>query len=1395
MDKKKLKLIKRASIGAFIAASALSVCLILPSLSWFSPATVSPIKVDGNVHGSYFESGNGTEEEPFEIARPIQLYYLSWLQEMGYFNEAVVNSETGQLELKQQYHFYLSKDIDMHVVNGEQDFIYNIPPIGTVQYPFVGSFDGKGHSITNLNIINDVSEYTNDPYNPNGTSDPGPGYEILGMFGVLGTTNTDEYYNTVNCSSMNSSGALVLQDNDAIFDPAQTYVKNFYLDEVTIQASSDEAHALVGIVAGYANAPITGVGIKTSTISVASGRQAINNVVGTESNAVLSKYLSVGFAMPEYERSLEEVDQKIYTPKATQSSLVNNSTGDDWGGSLEFESILERVRKSRNLSGSLTNQIPTYPSEQFVVKDVDGTELQRTTTATSRNPISTGSSNVYYKQDDDIGSYYYKLMADSGAKKVYIGGLSDIPSFNGCTSSALTENIISKTAQTEAAYYFQDANGYIGMNPNGTIAHFATTENAIKWHYNSTNQDVYSLQNINNNYQYVHLNCVDDIYSIGTSSTTPWSFSNGNFGIPDLTPIGNPISFAIRSARYVNEDGQTTTATNSTKIKGPVTWSLNNTNLPAGVYKIEVMFKLTSSGHTGRTLYDDNGTTPTYYFSVNSTDFYPEDHTSSRSQLGLNTSNFNPITYVPAVSVPEGTKTLVLRYAAKDGYSMYCDGIRATPLAGFTTVTTVATTDNKYTTSTNITRGGQSGYIPLSVDGLKTDFLSNSNPSIDKYKTAKSNTGYIVGGYYDKRNGGDGQSAQYTGDVRIAAYEISNIQNSYSTSTKDFTNIQTYDATGKHTIDKSEYTTGGTGAKTYKKLASSLSNLKETLNGSSYVYGIHFMDSTISKDHIITAPKATVNGTDYVNYELPEDCVDFSLKAKGYINFFAGDYQNNNDAFFALCEIFRDPNNPSVITDIKELKYVYGPSDGSSRDYIYRYTDGTYSTTGVQVGANNTITKSFSGENVTYKILFDTAWIANNGSVQPKGKNLWYFEIPCNKGEFALGSCPGACGGYLVYLDISAAAQTIERKEVNEYFVKKTLNTNIANGTQFVAEIPDPLDNTEDITKQVRNTSTIDDLNSYNASLNTNASGNYNIDRTGNNITSSNQTGVQDSYLGPGVTLNNSNTNQYVETVIRRITDYDYNTMTGLYVKQVTTIETMGNQNTARTTIYNCTKDFASVITNVATFSYSWVGTGPIFSYKYFLSVADSGGEDSLEVTFDIADSAGIDVTVEELAAGFIFKVRGVDTTIPSTAVTASAHPTIHVDATEIDYTPDVWYDFTKAKGGYTANEGTINPTQIAQFHYLTQYDEDIELICVLVDYAALGGIEQANATPVGIAINGDYTYYFILTGADPVPVSGDSSTYVYVWYVGTNIDVQTGDGSQYIYFVQTTDGQWIRVA
>ena len=110
------------------------------SLAWFSDNTQIDLNtaVDhGSVLTQYFESGNGTQESPYEIKYPLQLYYFSWLQNLGFFNEDA--DKDGSADT---VYFYLSGDIDMTD--------YTLPPIGTAKYPFIGNFDGNGKVISNL---------------------------------------------------------------------------------------------------------------------------------------------------------------------------------------------------------------------------------------------------------------------------------------------------------------------------------------------------------------------------------------------------------------------------------------------------------------------------------------------------------------------------------------------------------------------------------------------------------------------------------------------------------------------------------------------------------------------------------------------------------------------------------------------------------------------------------------------------------------------------------------------------------------------------------------------------------------------------------------------------------------------------------------------------------------------------------------------------------------------------------------------------------------------------------------------------------------------------------------------------------------------------------------------
>ena len=156
-----------------LTAAFLIVTTAAFSYSWFASTQAAPST--GSVTSGYFARGSGTEEDPFIINAPRHLYNLSWLQEMGMFNRVV----NGNLV---QYHFRIESDLNM---DG-----YVIPPIGTAEYPFVGTLSGiNGNVVTisNLTVSNVLS---------NGEIDKRPqsvtsltGVEIVGMFGVVGQYN------------------------------------------------------------------------------------------------------------------------------------------------------------------------------------------------------------------------------------------------------------------------------------------------------------------------------------------------------------------------------------------------------------------------------------------------------------------------------------------------------------------------------------------------------------------------------------------------------------------------------------------------------------------------------------------------------------------------------------------------------------------------------------------------------------------------------------------------------------------------------------------------------------------------------------------------------------------------------------------------------------------------------------------------------------------------------------------------------------------------------------------------------------------------------------------------------------------------------------------------------
>ncbi|MDE6557600.1 MAG: hypothetical protein K2K39_00675, partial [Clostridia bacterium] len=88
--------------------------------------------------------GTGTAEDPFQISKPIDLYYMAVL----------VNSEFYSTTYNFR-HFKLMNDIDM---GGEQLFVIGDTSIETAV--FCGTFDGDGHTISNFYITDEVIDQT-----------------------------------------------------------------------------------------------------------------------------------------------------------------------------------------------------------------------------------------------------------------------------------------------------------------------------------------------------------------------------------------------------------------------------------------------------------------------------------------------------------------------------------------------------------------------------------------------------------------------------------------------------------------------------------------------------------------------------------------------------------------------------------------------------------------------------------------------------------------------------------------------------------------------------------------------------------------------------------------------------------------------------------------------------------------------------------------------------------------------------------------------------------------------------------------------------------------------------------------------------------------------------------
>lgn len=397
-------------------------------------------------------------------------------------------------------------------------------------------------------------------------------------------------------------------------------------------------------------------------------------------------------------------------------------------------------------------------------------------------------------------------------------------------------------------------------------------------------------------------------------------------------------------------------------------------------------------------------------------------------------------------------------------------------------------------------------FLPLNVD--------------DNYAVSDNNTGYIA----SSRNDRDG-------DIRFRKDPISNIGASLNNATSyDNSALEVLTRTSKSDgfvrisddFNGANSSVSGDLSGYSKKTVSELGLQKYgdsdggarkdmgdvLLGGGNNIYGMHFMNAPINTQNVYYAPYAKINGEDHYNYPMTANSIDFHLKTKGYINFFAGTYYGNEVNFFSLHHIIK--RSTTGIQTIKEISLIYGKGSGA---YIYKYTDGTFS--------------QGNSEPEGYEVVFDTSWITTPTIVY---KAVYYFEIPVNAGEYALGSASTGDGAYLMYLDIGAnAAEKGTRTVISE---RITVNEKISSvpkvGAAFVADVNGTLDGIK-----------------FNAAFTLQPSfvGTVGVSRTQSTVIISSDGGaannVTGEYASSGTTLKNGGVTLSVDGVTSRVTVMD----------------------------------------------------------------------------------------------------------------------------------------------------------------------------------------------------------------------------------------------------------------
>ena len=1023
--KNKVKIAFLSVFAAFTAGAAVTA-----SLSWFAADTTLPsVDILGFSDGAYFAYGTGTQGDPYGIKTPKQLSNLAWLQYAGFFEKTNYLNKEDTDGILDTVYFELANDIDC---TG-----WNIPPIGTEEHPFLGEFNGNGYTISNLTISN-ADSFTSKPRGIEYETHP----TVVGLFGVIGEY-TDE--NGVSAP-------------EGTYETSTNQVVNTGIENLTVYSTT--ATTLAGVVAGYANGTMRNVAVNHSKLYIsASGVKSLSN------RSAISEYSLVGYCTEEFRGTVSTYSTSMYGLEVAKKEFVAAEQNEDseigWGGSINMADMYTRLDniwdQFKNTAANGTIDAIKYPTEKHTITHLDSTTettyanyQTNSLNGTENNTFSSGSGNHSYF------AYEYNDATETDTSKDQTASFAYVVQTSGTGWSASNEERFmcltgrkTVTTTTRMTNYTDTEFSYSGAICDGDGHYLASTSNgniSVVTTYNSStcswtiDSNGYLKNDNRNTYLYCYgANTVRAANSSSNYTYYKWTYDSTNnclYSVRDGTTYG---------MYYYNNNFRTQSidvaAVNGYTLYGNGYYLV--ANISAGTVT-------TTSSADSATKWLMNGNY--FYVEDNGTRYYLyQDSTNGARLYNGNTSN--------TCYIINGGKLRSGGYGSRRYLVISNTGalsITSTQNSGtnITSTSSVITPAHTDYTLTHIYRSG-TGTTSTSTQGNYATFETPHTyfPLVDGDTVgvpSEKNTGYVV-------SGGNYYGDPY-GDIRVSEYYFSDLSgDGGSSGNRTLDTVYTINMDGSYSTIEYE----NNSFTRYDKAHDDF--IKNALNKyGNNIYGLHFMKAPItygSGGKSAVAEKAIINGDTFYNYEFPTDCIDFNLKEKGFITFFAGAYYTDNNCFFSLHKIYRNGSSIENVMEIVNIlsdgnedhSYVYLLKDTSTNTTKYYYTkpfvknpDGSYSTLDGNAYSDtisNLLSSNASGTTnkpTNYTEVFKTSQIKVNSEVASTYSGYaFYFEIPMNDGEYCLGSIneSGANGAYLMYLDIGANALKMRRTTFTERFV------------------------------------------------------------------------------------------------------------------------------------------------------------------------------------------------------------------------------------------------------------------------------------------------------------------------------------------------------------------------